>query len=135
LASFNSFRFLTKRIIRQLFSDRGGEGLGQTEASLINLEDIAVIIDENQLKKMIARVEPVIPNAVLTRASEIPVERARASGAPDWARAANARIIPITVPIRPISTEIEAIVERITMFLERTGSSRAVASSIPVSLK
>jgi biopolymer transport protein ExbB len=30
---------------------------------------------------MIARVEPVIPNAVLISASEIPVARARASGA------------------------------------------------------
>jgi hypothetical protein len=81
------------------------------------------------LNARIASVEPVIPNAVLTRASEIPCERARASGAPDCARAAKARIIPRTVPIRPINTDTDARVEKITMFLESIGSSSAVASS------
>jgi len=37
-------------------------------------------------------------------------------------RAMNALIIPRTVPIRPINTEIEAIVEKITMFFESIGS-------------
>ncbi len=78
---------------------------------------------------MIAIVEPEIPKAVLTNASEIPVAKARASGAPWVAKAPNARIIPRTVPIRPSNTEIEAIVERKTRFLESIGSSSAVASS------
>ena len=39
------------------------------------------------------------------------------------------RIIPITVPINPISVATEASVDRITKFLESIGSSRDVASS------
>jgi hypothetical protein len=49
---------------------------------------------------------------VLIKASEIPLESAVASGVPEDARAANALIIPSTVPIKPVSVEIEAIVER-----------------------
>ena len=67
---------------------------------------------------MIATVEPVIPRAVLIKASEIPFARATASGAPAVARAENALIIPNTVPIKPTSVAIEAQVEMITKFLK-----------------
>ena len=69
---------------------------------------MASILVEKKLNAMIAIVEPVIPNAVLISASEIPVESSAVSGAP-CDIAANERIIPSTVPIRPISVEIDAV--------------------------
>ena len=60
----------------------------------------------------------MIPNAVFTSASEIPVAKAAVSGAPVFANAANALIIPNTVPIRPTKVPIDAMVEIITKFLE-----------------
>jgi len=82
----------------------------------------------NIVDRIIAKVEPLIPNAVLIRASkyQLPMQ---SIGAPAVAKAANARIIPSTVPIRPISTEIEAMVDKITRFFESIGNSSAVASS------
>ena len=54
---------------------------------------------------MIAKVDAKIPKAVLIKASEIPVANADVSGVP-CDIAANARIIPNTVPIKPINVAI-----------------------------
>ena len=78
---------------------------------------------------MIANAEVKIPTKVFTSASEIPVARADVSGAPAADKAANARIIPTTVPIRPAKVPIDAIVEITTMFFDNIGNSREVASS------
>ena len=78
---------------------------------------------------MIAKVDPMIPKAVLIKASEIPVAKAAVSGVPELANAANARIIPNTVPIKPIKVPIDAQVVMITKFLESIGNSKLVASS------
>lgn len=63
-----------------------------------------------------ARAEVEIPKAVLIKASEIPVDKATASGAPAVAMAENARIIPNTVPNNPKRVATEEIVARITRF-------------------
>ena len=76
-----------------------------------------------------ANAEVKIPTNVFTSASEIPVANAEVSGAPAFAKAANARIIPTTVPIRPAKVPMEAIVEITTMFLDNIGNSNEVASS------
>ena len=77
-----------------------------------------------------ANAEVPIPSAVLIKASEIPVDKATASGAPELASAENALIIPITVPKRATNVPIEPIVERIGMLRSKIGISRAVDSSI-----
>jgi hypothetical protein len=66
----------------------------------------------------------------LIKASEIPVARATASGAPAVARAEKAFIIPRTVPSNPKSVASGAIVAKITRFCSRIGNSSDVASSI-----
>lgn len=78
---------------------------------------------------IIAKADVPTPSAVLIKASEIPVASAMASGAPACASAANALIIPITVPNSPISVATDATVEMITRFFESIGSSSVVASS------
>ena len=57
---------------------------------------------------MIPRAAAPIPSAVLISASEIPFARPIASGAPAFANAANALIIPNTVPSNPTSVEMDA---------------------------
>ena len=89
---------------------------------------IVSIFVEKKLYKMIAKVEAVIPNAVLIKASEIPVASAAVSGEP-FDIAANERIIPSTVPIKPIKVATEALVESTAKFLESIGNSNEVASS------
>ena len=79
---------------------------------------------------MIANAEVPIPRAVLIKASEIPAARATESGAPAFAKAENALIIPITVPKSPIRVASEAIVDKTTRFCSKAGSSSEVASSI-----
>ena len=74
--------------------------------------------------------EVVIPKAVLINASEIPVASADASGAPECAIPANARIIPSTVPIKPTNVAMDAMVAMIGRFCSNIGSSKVVAYSI-----
>ncbi|MFM2268338.1 MAG: hypothetical protein RL757_1779, partial [Bacteroidota bacterium] len=52
---------------------------------------------------MMANADVPIPNAVLIKASEIPVDNATASGAPAVAIAWNDLIIPNTVPNNPVN--------------------------------
>ena len=79
---------------------------------------------------MMASAPVAIPNAVLTRASEIPVDRATESGEPALARAANERIMPNTVPNSPNRVPSVEIVAMTGRFCSIEGSSRAVLSSI-----
>ena len=72
----------------------------------------------------------LIPNAVLIKASEIPADRATESGAPAVAKAENALIIPITVPISPTRVPMGAKVAMIGKFFCNIGNSNAVDSSI-----
>jgi len=88
---------------------------------------IASIWVENTLYIMIAIVEAVIPKAVLIKASEIPVASAEVSGEP-CDIAANERIIPNTVPIKPINVAIDAHVDKTERFLDNIGNSNEVAS-------
>ena len=76
-----------------------------------------------------AHADVKMPTKVFTSASEIPVARADVSGAPAADNAANARIIPTTVPIKPAKVPIEAMVEITTMFFDNIGNSKEVASS------
>ena len=69
------------------------------------------ILVVKMLYMMIEKADVPIPNAVLYNASEIPLESPTASAEPALASAANARIMPITVPRRPTDVEIEAIVD------------------------
>ena len=89
---------------------------------------MASIFVEKKLYMIIAMVEPAIPKKVFISASEIPVASWAVSGEP-WDMAEKERIIPITVPINPISVATEASVERTTKFFDSIGSSRDVASS------
>src|SRR6476661_10645391 len=74
--------------------------------------------------------EVLIPKAVLYRASEIPNARLLAAPPPPSSeRAANERIIPITVPSRAIRVPSDTMVDKNTRFFCSIGSSRAVASS------
>ena len=77
---------------------------------------------------MMASAPVAIPNAVLTRASEIPVDRATESGEPALARAANERIMPNTVPNSPNRVPSVEIVAMTGRFCSIEGSSRAVLS-------
>jgi hypothetical protein len=66
---------------------------------------------------MIHTAEVPIPNAVFTRASEIPFARAEESvEPPELPKAENALIIPITVPNRPIRVDTDANVAMIVRF-------------------
>ena len=79
---------------------------------------------------MMASAPVAIPNAVLTKASDIPVDRATESGAPALAKAANERIMPNTVPNSPNRVPNVEIVAMTGRFCSIEGSSRAVLSSI-----
>ena len=70
-----------------------------------------------------------IPDAVLTSASEIPLESSAESGAPALPRAWNDLIIPTTVPNKPRRVPRVVIVAKIGRFCCNDGISRAVASS------
>ena len=70
-----------------------------------------------------------IPKAVLISASEIPVDSSVESGAPDFERAWNDLIIPITVPRRPTRVPRVVMVATMGRFCWREGISIAVASS------
>ena len=79
---------------------------------------------------MIQIAEVPIPNAVFTSASEIPFANAVESvDPPEFPKAENALIIPITVPKRPINVDTEANVAMIVKFFSNIGNSNEVASS------
>ena len=71
---------------------------------------------------MIQTADVPIPNAVFTRASEIPFAKAVESvEPPELPSAENALIIPITVPNSPIRVETEAKVAMIVKFFSNIG--------------
>ena len=78
---------------------------------------------------MVAKAELPIPNAVLIKASEIPFAKATESGEPADANAANARIIPNTVPNKAINVDTDAIVAITTKFFSKPGNSKVNDSS------
>lgn len=79
---------------------------------------------------MIQIAEVPIPKAVFTSASEIPFANAVESvDPPEFPKAENALIIPITVPKRPINVDTEASVAMIVKFFSNIGNSNEVASS------
>ena len=90
---------------------------------------IASILLVNTLYIIVANAELPIPKAVLIKASEIPFANATESGEPADANAANARIIPNTVPKRAIKVETYAIVAITTKFFSKPGNSNVNDSS------